>query len=180
MNREKNIKKEITEWIVDLAIAVILAGAVLFFFKPIIIQQNSMEPSFHSGDYVVTSRQAYRLFGEPERGDVIVFVSELLDDKGNKKSLIKRIIGLPGDKVAIKDGYVYVNDEMIEEEYLATPGISGEMEELTVPEDSLFCCGDNRGVSLDSRSGDVGFIPYDKVVGKVFVRLFPFNKIEKF
>lgn len=180
MNRDKNLKKEIVEWIVDLAIAVILAGAVLFFFKPIIIQQNSMEPNFHSGDYVVTSRQAYRMFGEPERGDVIVFKSELLDEKGKNKSLIKRIIGLPGDNVSIKDGYIYVNGELVEEDYVAEQGISGEMEEITVPENSLFCCGDNRGVSLDSRSEEVGFVTYDTVIGKVFVRLFPFNKIERF
>lgn len=180
MNRERNIKKEIMEWVVDLAIAVMLAGAVLFFFKPIIIQQDSMEPNFQSGDYVVTSRQAYNLFGEPEHGDVIVFKSELLDEKGKNKRLIKRVIGLPGDRVSIIDGYIYINGEMIEEEYVAEQGISGEMEELIVPEDSLFCCGDNRGVSLDSRSSKVGFVTYDKVIGKVFIRLFPFNKITRF
>ena len=63
--------KNLLSWIRDIAIAVVIAGIILAFFKPIIVQQESMQPNFYSGDYVITSRQAYRLFGEPQRGDVI-------------------------------------------------------------------------------------------------------------
>ncbi len=172
--------KNILEWVKDILIAVAIAALILVFFKPIVVQQQSMEPNFHGGDYLITSRQAYRLFGEPERGDVIVFKSELLTEDGEQKCLIKRIIGLPGDVVEIKDGYVYINGEEIDEPYVKEQGISGEMEALTVPENELFVMGDNRGVSEDSRSPRVGTISEDTIVGKVKIRLYPFNSISTF
>ena len=157
--------KEIMEWVKDILLAVVIAAVILAFFKPIIVQQQSMEPNFHAGDYLISSRQSYKLFGEPQRGDVIVFKSELLDDNGNEKNLIKRIIGLPGDVIEITDGYVYVNGEKIQEDYLPGQGISGEMDAITVPENQLFVMGDNRENSLDSR--EVGCIPLKEVLGKV-------------
>ncbi len=172
--------KVFLEWIRDIGIAVCIAALILVFFKPIVIQQESMQPNFYEGDYVITSRQAYNLFGEPERGDVIVFKSDLIDKDGKNKALIKRIIGLPGDKVEIKDGYVYVNDEKIEEGYVAEEGISGEFEAVIVPDGEYFCLGDNRGVSRDSRDPGVGTVKKSTIVGKVIVRLYPFNKIKTF
>ena len=105
--RGKRMKAEILEWVRDIIVAVIIALIILVFFKPIIIQQESMEPNFYSGDYIVTSRQAYTLFGEPERGDIKVFKTDLQDEDGKNKNLIKRIIGLPGDVVSMQDGYIY-------------------------------------------------------------------------
>ncbi len=172
--------KNILEWVKDILIAIVIAGVILLFFKPIIIQQHSMEPNFQPGDYVITSRQAYTLFGEPERGDIIVFKSQLLDEEGNEKNLIKRIIALPGDTIEIKAGYTYVNGEKIDEPYVAEQGISGEMDAITIPEGQFFVMGDNRGVSEDSRSVRVGTVSEDSLVGKVVLRLYPFSKIEKF
>ena len=172
--------KNLLEWIRDIVIAVIVAAIILAFFKPIIVQQESMQPNFYSGDYLITSRQAYRLFGQPERGDVIVFKSHLYDEKGKQKNLIKRIIGLPGDTVEIKNGDVYINGELLQEEYVAEQGLSGEMEAVTVPEGRLFVMGDNRRVSQDSRSPEVGTIEMDSIVGKVVLRLYPFNQIKVF
>ena len=172
--------KNLLEWIRDIVIAVIIADIILAFFKPIIVQQESMQPNFYSGDYLITSRQAYRLFGQPERGDVIVFKSHLYDEKGKQKNLIKRIIGLPGDTVEIKNGDVYINGELLQEEYVAEQGLSGEMEAVTVPEGRLFVMGDNRRVSQDSRSPEVGTIEMDSIVGKVVLRLYPFNQIKVF
>lgn len=172
--------KNILEWVKDILIAVAIAALILVFFKPIVVQQQSMEPNFHGDDYLITSRQAYRLFGEPERGDVIVFKSELLTDEGEEKCLIKRIIALPGEVVEIKDGYVYINGEEIDEPYVKEQGLSGDMEALTVPENELFVMGDNRAVSEDSRSPRVGTISEDTIVGKVIVRLYPFDSIQKF
>ena len=172
--------KNLLEWIRDIVIAVIIAAIILAFFKPIIVQQESMQPNFYSGDYLITSRQAYRLFGQPERGDVIVFKSHLYDEKGKQKNLIKRIIGLPGDTVEIKNGDVYINGELLQEEYVAEQGLSGEMEAVTVPEGRLFVMGDNRRVSQDSTSPEVGTIEMDSIVGKVVLRLYPFNQIKVF
>ena len=172
--------KNVLSWIRDIVIAIIIAAIILAFLKPIIVHQESMQPNFYSGDYVITSRQSYRLFGEPQRGDIIVFKSDLYDDSGKQKNLIKRIIGLPGDTLEIKEGDVYINGELLQEEYVAEQGLSGEMEAVTVPEGRLFVMGDNRGVSLDSRSEAVGTIDMDAIVGKVVIRLYPFSEIKVF
>ncbi|MBR3706429.1 MAG: signal peptidase I [Firmicutes bacterium] len=172
--------KELLGWIRDILIAVAIAAVILAFFKPIIIQQQSMEPNFYSGDYVITSRQAYNIFGDPQRGDIIVFKSDLYTDEGEAKNLIKRIIGLPGDTVEIIEGEVYLNGEMLNEEYIKEPGLSGEMEAVTVPEGELFVMGDNRRVSQDSRSGAVGTISQNTIVGKVVVRVYPFSQFKVF
>ena len=111
--------KEAMGWVRDIVIAIIIAAIILFFFKPIIIQQESMQPTFYSNDYVVVSKQSYSIFGDIERGDVIVFRSSLLDENGDQKSLIKRVIGLPGDTIEIKNGYVILNGVTIHEDYLA-------------------------------------------------------------
>ena len=172
--------KEIMEWVKDILLAVVIAAVILAFFKPIIVQQKSMEPNFHAGDYLITSRQAYRLFGDPQRGDVIVFKSELLDENEKPKNLIKRIIALPGETIEIKGGEVYIDGQMLREDYLPGEAISGEMDAVTVPEGQLFVMGDNREYSEDSRSPRVGTIEQSTIVGKVIVRLYPFNSIKTF
>ena len=119
------------EWVKDILLAVVIAAVILAFFKPIIVQQQSMEPNFHAGDYLITSRQAYRLFGGPQRGDVIVFKSELLDENEKPKNLIKRIIALPGETIEIKGGEVYIDGAQLREDYLPGEAISGEMDAVT-------------------------------------------------
>ncbi|MDY3238617.1 MAG: signal peptidase I [Anaerovoracaceae bacterium] len=172
--------KNVLEWVKEIVIAVIIAAIILTFIKPIVVRQSSMEPTFYSGDYIFISKQAYRLFGEPERGDVIVFRTDMKDENNKDKNLIKRIIGLPGDTVEIIGGYVYLNGKLIDEPYLNEQGISGEMDEVIVPDGKLFVMGDNRGVSQDSRDVLVGCVDEQNILGKVFVRLYPFNRIETF
>ena len=172
--------KEALGWIRDIGIALVIAAIILTFFKPIIIQQESMQPTFYSDDYVIISKQAYTLFGDIERGDVIVFKSDLLDGEGNSKHLIKRIIGIPGDTIEIKNGLVYRNGEKLEEDYVNEKRQSGEMEPIIVEEGKLFVLGDNRRVSQDSRSEEIGQVDQETIVGKVVLRIFPFDKIQTF
>ena len=172
--------KDILEWVKEVVIAVIIASVILAFVKPIIIRQSSMEPTFYNGDYIFISKQAYNLFGDPERGDVVVFHTGLQTDDGEDKNLIKRVIGLPGDTVEVAGGYVYLNGEKLEETYINEQGVSGEMDPVTVPEDELFVLGDNRRVSQDSRSGAVGTIGQDTIVGKVVLRVYPFSQFKLF
>lgn len=174
------MKEELKEWIRDILIALVIAGIILFFLKPIVVKQESMQPTFYSDDYVLVSRQAYGILGEIERGDVIIFESDLLDATGNNKNLIKRVIGLPGDTVEIKNGYVYLNDRIMNEPYVAEQGMSGQMEKVTVEEGKVFAMGDNRRVSQDSRSASVGQVDQDTIVGKVVLRIYPFNSITMF
>ena len=172
--------KNFLGWVKDILIAVIIAAVILVFLKPFVVKQQSMEPNFHEGDYLITSRQAYNLFGDPERGDIIIFKSDLLDENEKPKYLIKRIIGLPGEEISIRDGNVFIDGEQIEEPYLTDYGISGEMEPVTIPEGQFFVMGDNRMASEDSRSARVGTVEKERIMGKVVVRLFPFNKISTF
>ena len=172
--------REAYEWIRDIIIALLIAGTILLFFKPIVVKQESMQPTFYSNDYVIVSRQAYNLFGDVERGDVIVFKSDLVDENGEQKHLIKRVIAVGGDTIEIRDGYVYLNGEMLDEPYVAEEGISGEMGSVTVEGGKMFVMGDNRRVSQDSRSPELGQVEESSIVGKVVHRIYPFDSIETF
>jgi signal peptidase I len=171
--------------LIDVIIAIILAAIVLFFIRPTIVKQSSMEDTLHENDYMIMYKQAYRSH-TPERGDIIIFQSTMPDENtGRDKLLIKRVIGLPGDQISIVDDQLYINGEAYKEDYLKdgyTPirEIPAEGEVYTVPEGQYFCMGDNRAGSVDSRREEVGDVARDEIKGKVIVRLFPFNKIRKF
>lgn len=172
------LSENVKEWIIDIAIAIIIASAILFFVKPTIVREHSMENTLHDGDYLFVSRQSYKLFGkEPAQGDIIVFESQLTTVAGRDKLLIKRVIGLPGDKIYIKGGYVYVNNHPIPEDYTKDGYTASDMSEITVPEGQLFCLGDNRQNSTDSRDSRVGCVPMDAIMGKAVFRLFPLSSL---
>lgn len=171
--------------LIDIVIAVILAGIVLFFIRPTIVKQSSMEDTLHENDYMIMYKQAYRNHG-PERGDIIIFQSTMVDEEtGNDKLLIKRVIGLPGDDISIIDDQLYINGEPYHEDYLKdgfTPAfeIPAEGQTYTVPEGEYFAMGDNRAGSIDSRRKEVGTVSMEQIQGKVILRLYPFNKIRRF
>ncbi len=173
-SKEDSKKNGAMEWIRSIVVALFLALLIMHFVTPTIVKQHSMEPNFHTDDYLFVNKQAYKLFkGTPELGDVIVFKSSMLLEDGTTKLLIKRVIGVPGNIVSIHDGKVYVDGEMLDDSYTKDQLTNGTIESIEVPDDMVFCLGDNRLVSQDSRSAVVGLIPYDKIVGKVFFRLFP-------
>lgn len=183
--KESGAGSFIKSLLVDVVIAVCLAGAVLYFIRPTIVKQTSMEDTLHENDYMIMYRLAYKKHA-PERGDIIIFQSSLVnEDSGKDKLLIKRVIGLPGDQIMISGGVVYINGEAYEEDYLKdgyTPAfeIPAEGETYVVPDGTYFCMGDNRVGSVDSRRSEVGVVPEDTIKGKVVIRLFPFSKIKRF
>lgn len=128
-------------------------------------------------------KRAYAGDKTPERGDIVIFESNLINEENGKdKLLIKRVIGLPGDEIEIKNDQLYLNGEAYVEDYLPdgiTPAgdIPREGETFIVPDGQYYCMGDNRVVSIDSRSSEVGCVTEDQIVGKAVIRLFPFNKI---
>jgi len=167
---------KIKDWVKDILFACIVAALILTFIKPTIVKENSMQPTLYPNHYLLLSRQAY-LVSEHKAGDIIVFNCELPEDDGAHKLLIKRIIALPGDSVTIAGGSVFINGELIEEPYIFEDETSGFVENLIVPEGTVFVMGDNRRVSRDSRSDLIGVISFDEIRGKAFFRLYPFNKI---
>lgn len=171
--------------LIDIVIAIILAAIVLTFIRPTIVKQSSMENTLHENDYLIMYRLAYKNH-IPERGDIVIFQSDLVDEStGRSKLLIKRVLGLPGDEISIVNDQLHINGEYYKEDYLKdgyTPAFeiprAGEV--FTVPEGSYFVMGDNRVGSVDSRRYEVGCIVDKQIKGKVILRLFPFNKIQRF
>ncbi|MDD2217966.1 MAG: signal peptidase I [Eubacteriales bacterium] len=164
-------------WIRDIIVAIIIAVVILQFIMPTIVKERSMQPTLYENNYIILSKQTYKMWGNPERGDIIVFHTDLKTENGDEKLLIKRIIGLPGDKITIVDGNVYRNDELLQEGYIFEDYTAGFVDDFTVPGGQLFVMGDNRRMSLDSRAEEIGCIDIDQIVGKAVVRLYPFNKI---
>ncbi len=171
-------KKELKEWGKALIFAVIVAILMMIFARPSFVRGVSMMGTFKEGDLVLVERIT-QLYSEPERFDIIVAESDLLTEAGDKKNLIKRVIGLPGDSVIIKDGNVYINGEKLEEDYLYEGSTGGEFEGV-VPDEHLFIMGDNRYHSNDSRAESVGFVSYDRLRGRVYMRIYPFSEIKTF
>ena len=174
----KEIKREIFEWIKVIIIAGVLALIITHFVRPTIVKGESMVPTLYPNDYLIMNRLAYK--NKPvEYLDVVVFHSKLsLDGESSKKKkdLVKRVIGLPGDIIEVKDGMVYRNGEELNEPYI-NDGITDRDIMVVVPQNQYFVMGDNRLNSSDSRDDRVGMISKENIIGKVTVRLFPFSKI---
>jgi signal peptidase I len=170
------ISRGVLLWARDIAIALVIVVIVMYFVKPTIVREQSMTDTLHPNDYIFLSKQAYK-FGEVKHGDIVVFHSNLEDENGAKKNLIKRVIGLPGDTISIREGSVYLNGIALIESYTKDGYTNGYMDETIVPDNKLFLMGDNRQGSKDSRNSDVGFVSQNTLVGKAIFRLFPLGDI---
>ena len=149
-----------------LLLAVVAYFGINFVTERIRVESISMEPTLHEGNFVMVNKLAYH-WGEPDHGDVVVFKYPL--DPDGTPPYIKRIVGLPGDVVVIKNGVVTVNGQALEEPYIMeAPRYDGKW---TVPGDSLFVLGDNRNRSSDSRIW--GMVPYENVIGKALFTYWP-------
>lgn len=136
------------------------------------VEGSSMEPTLTNGDQLIVENISYYLH-EPERFDVVVFPFS------NEVSYIKRIIGLPGESIQIKDGTIYINGEELTENYgketIEDPGLA--QEEIVLGDDEYFVLGDNRNASVDSRKAEVGTIKKSQIKGKAWLRFYPFSQI---
>ncbi|SNX53660.1 signal peptidase I [Thermoanaerobacterium sp. RBIITD] len=192
---KKSFKRETFEWILTLFIA--LAVSILLkstAFAMVQVKGSSMENTLLNGQKLFEIRLIYN-FTEPKRGDIIIFnkkeksngivsniILELKETYNNiigfqdDNILIKRVIGVQGDKIDIKDGYVYVNGVKQNEHYVKGRTYPNDLTfPLVVPKGKVFVMGDNREVSLDSRI--IGFIDYKQIEGKVLYRIWPLDKI---
>ena len=169
------LKKEIIDWVKTIAISLVLAFLIVQVIKPTIVSGESMYPTLNNKDYLILNRLSYK-FGDIKRGDIIVFKTDLKQDNGKEKDLIKRVIAIPGDHLVIMDSQVYLNDKLIEEPYIDNAYTSGDID-IVIPDGEVFVMGDNRENSKDSRSEDVGLVNESDLLGEVMIRLLPLNKI---
>lgn len=154
---------------------ILCAVAIAFVFKEFIIvnaqvPSGSMNNTINTWDRLIGFRLSY-MFSSPKRGDIVIF--KYPDDE--TASYVKRVIGLPGDVIEIKDGHVTVNGEVLEEDYIKEDMITDKDQVYVVPEDCYFMMGDNRNNSLDSRYWVNKYVAKDKILAKVIFRYYNGN-----
>ncbi|MBO5349089.1 MAG: signal peptidase I [Clostridia bacterium] len=202
--------KNVVGWLISVCIAFVIVFLLKTFIgMPTTVKGTSMAPSFFPNEKLLLSTWSTNFDKVPERGEVITFEAPSITliknaDLSNpvavynedsrsffekvayyglgitKSSYIKRVIGLPGDHIEIKDGYVYVNGILLEESYVnkalkTDMSLGGEFSDIVVPEGHVYVLGDNRTSSADSRR--FGCIPTSKIEGKVALRWWPLNKL---
>lgn len=170
--KKKGWKRELLEWIESLAISVVVALLIVnFVFTLVNVSGASMEPTLQNKDVLFVFRLGY----QPDNGDIVVF-----KPKGDPdRYYIKRVIATEGQEIDISNGDVYIDGELLEEDYIKgiTKLYSNTPYPQTVPEDHVFVLGDNRENSKDSRDSiTVGMVDEDLIAGRAIFRLFPFNK----
>ena len=202
---KNSIGREIFEWVYTIVIAVVIAFAIkAFLFDIVKVDGSSMHPTLVDKERLIVTKLGY----DPEAGDIVILDSTYKDreeyiltkarsagkedysaierfmldipDNLDKRFYVKRVIALPGQTVDIKNGRVYIDDEVLEEEYY--DGVTNTTDPtvsfpLVVDEGTVFVMGDNRPNSTDSRFSDLGLVPYDALLGKAQVRIWPLNEI---
>ena len=188
---EKGTGKWIREIVETVLLALLVFLAVRASLQNYLVEGYSMFPTLDHGQHVLVNKLGYaevnmdrltdfipfvdaedgdvrEVFGGPGRGDIIVFESSA----GSGNDLIKRVIGLPGERVSIVQGSVYINGRLLHEPYI-TEAWSDTRPDIVVPDRHYYVLGDNRNSSQDSRSGRVGVVPRERIVGKAFLRYWP-------
>lgn len=176
--KRKKLYIRIIIWMIEIVAVVVLAYAIInVALEKTTMLGESMEITLQDEDKIVINKLAYK-FRNPKRYDIIVF-----KQSGNEHSYynIKRVIALPGERVKILDGLVYINGEVLEEpmvvDPIRIPGLADE--EFTLDEDEFFVLGDNRNNSEDSRFANVGNVVKDDIIGKAWIRTNPFGIVNK-
>lgn len=175
-SNEKSIMRELFGWVLYILIVVGLTYLILTYVgQRTRVSGHSMETTLSDGDNLIVDKLSYR-FGDPKRYDIIVFPYKYKENT----YYIKRIIGLPGETVQVTDGYAYIDGELLESdvygaEIMDNSGIAGEP--LTLDEDEYFVLGDNRNNSSDSRDPSVGILTREDLLGRTWIRIYPFDKM---
>lgn len=174
--KENSVIGEILSWV-----EILVGAAVIAFFINTVLIANSRVPTgsmistIMPGDRVIGSRLSYK-FGEPQRGDIAIFIFPDDEARGIKTYYVKRVIGMPGDTIDIVDGELYLNGsaEPLEEPYIEEPMMPEPPMHFEVPEDSYFMLGDNRNYSSDSRRWKTThYVQKKKMIAKVLFQYFP-------
>lgn len=169
--------KRIGLFVFEVVKVVIISLAIIlpiryFLVQPFVVDGASMEPNFYNKEYLVINEISYR-FNQPQRGEIVIFKNP----ENPSVYFIKRMIGLPGEKIEIKKGVVYINDQLLPEPYLQHFS-SADYPARTLGPDEYFLMGDNRSNSHDSRN--IGPVNKKYIIGKVWFRGWPLNRLNTF
>lgn len=173
MSSKNSVGNEIKDWVVSIVAAVVLALFIRTFIVELyIVDGPSMRPTLQHDNRLVVNKFIYH-WREPQKGEIIIFRYP----RDPSRDFIKRVIAVGGDTIEMKEGHVYVNDQILHEDYILEKTRT-DYPKTTVPEGTLFVCGDNRGNSSDSRFPDVGFLPLENVKGKAMLVFYPFEEFK--
>lgn len=168
-------RRALVDWVVVIGVALLVAFVVrTFVLAHFVVDGQSMQSTLQDGDRVFVNKLSYRLH-DPNRGDVVVLHQDSIRG-ATERDLIKRVVALPGETIAVRNCEVTIDGQLLEEPYLdpqvVAPGnCGGDVAATIVPEEHVYVMGDNRGGSQDSRA--IGPIEYDDVVGRAFVVFWP-------
>jgi signal peptidase I len=176
---EKTLKQEVLEWVVYLSVSVILALLIVHFLgRFTVVDGHSMQPTLQNRNVVIVESLSLRLSGV-QNGDIVVMkIPELLG--GNRTYAIKRVIAREGQRVRIADGVVQVDGVPLSEPYVngvATLAEGSLYQDMEIPPDCVYVLGDNRNPDKSRDSRVFGVVSEERIIGKAFVRLFPFSRI---
>ncbi|WP_407939232.1 signal peptidase I [Oceanobacillus salinisoli] len=161
------------EWLKAIIIAILIALFLrTFIFATSIVEGESMDPTLEDGERVIFNKLVY-LIDEPERGDIVII-------QRPAKNYVKRVIGLPGETIEIKNGELYIDGDRYVQTFLTEEAIhqTNNFGPVTIPEDNYFVMGDNRAISKDSRNG-LGLILESEIIGKSEIIIYPINEWER-
>ena len=168
-----SLGEDAKDWGISIVAAVVMALLIRTFIVELyIVDGPSMRPTLQHEERLVVSKFIYKI-RNPEKGEILIFKYP----RDPSRDFIKRVIAVGGDTIEIKEGRVYVNDQMLKEDYILEKTRT-EYPKVTVPEGTVFVMGDNRNNSDDSRFADVGFVPLDLIKGKAMLIFWPFDKLQ--
>lgn len=178
MSKKNSIVKEIISMLICFIVAIICAYIIVtYVFRITIVSGDSMNNTLISGETLYVDKIAFR-FSDPKRGDIVILHYPIINDEFSSESYIKRVVGMPGETISIKDGIVYINGESGLDKW-AGNHIMKDMEPVYIPKDCYFVMGDNRSNSKDSRTVTVGPIPRKQIIGRPVFRFYPFSEFGK-
>lgn len=156
---------------------IIAAWLVTMFFRPVTADGSAMLPGISDGEVIIVSKHTYSAVrGAPEFQQVVAFKDDIFEEGDEGDNTIRRVIGLPGDKIEIKDGKVYRNDMLLKEDYI-TGTTEGEVKPITIGEDEVFVLSDNRNNTIDSRDSRIGPLKLNLIRGYCAITVWPLNEI---